>query len=218
MQQRGMLYMQNCVFLDESGFDINMRRSRVWSKRGTQVIIESSSVRAASHTIIGAVSAFGVVNVNIQDPGNIKKRRVVGATKRKAPGDAAFTIPKGTTAGHYPQFISDTLDIMDEFPNMKGFHVVMDNAPIHSHEIVDPVIMERGYIPVYLPPYSPELNPIEQFWKIMKDRVRRSKLTDVETLTSRAIEGCEEVPVEHLQNFIQYSTNCFSTCLNKEPL
>ncbi|KAG2192806.1 hypothetical protein INT47_005353 [Mucor saturninus] len=98
---KGMDFMTNCVFLDESGFDINMRRSRDW------------------------------------DPGNVKRRKVVGATKRKVPGDAASVIPKVTTAGHYLQFISDTLDIMDEFPNMKGFHIVMDNAPIHSHSLVD---------------------------------------------------------------------------------
>ncbi|EIE83399.1 hypothetical protein RO3G_08104 [Rhizopus delemar RA 99-880] len=41
----------------------------------------------------------------------------------------------------------------------------MDNAPIHHHDAVDPIILQRGYIPVYLPPYSPELNPIEMFWK-----------------------------------------------------
>lgn len=40
---------------------------------------------------------------------------------------------------------------MDEFPNMKGFHIVMDNAPIHSHDLVDPVIIERCYIPIYTP-------------------------------------------------------------------
>ena len=90
--QKGMLYMQNCVFLDESGFDINMRRLRAWSQRGTQAIIESPSARAVSYTIIGAISAFGVVNVSIRDPGNVKKRKVVGATKRKAPGDAASVI------------------------------------------------------------------------------------------------------------------------------
>jgi transposase len=126
--------------------------------------------------------------------------RVVGATKRKAPGDAASAIPKETTASSL--YISDTLDIMDEFPNIKGFHIVMDNAPIHSHDIVDPIIIERGYIPVYLPPYSPELNPIEQFWKVLKDRVKRGKLKEV----------------EYLQNFIQHSINCFPKCLNKEPL
>lgn len=213
-----LLYVQNCVFLDESGFDINMRRPRAWSKRGTQATIESPSARAVSHTIVVAVSAFGVVNVSIRDPGNVKRRRVADATKRKAPGDAASAIPKGTTDGHFVQFICDTLDIMDEYPNMKGFHIVMDNAQIHSHDIVDPIIIERGYIPVYLPPYSPEPNPIEHFWKVLKDRVRRGKLTDVETITSRFIEGSEDVPVGHLQNFIQHSINCFPKCLNKESL
>lgn len=109
-----------------------MRRSRAWSQRDTQAIIESPSARAVPHTIIGAVSAFGAVNVSIRDPGNVKERRIVGATRRKAPGDVAPSIPKGTTTGHYIQFISDTLDIMDEFPNMKGFHIVMDNSPIHA--------------------------------------------------------------------------------------
>lgn len=36
--EKGMLFMQNCVFIDESGFDINMRRSRGWSTRGTQAV------------------------------------------------------------------------------------------------------------------------------------------------------------------------------------
>ncbi|CEP18324.1 hypothetical protein [Parasitella parasitica] len=148
IQEKRMLYMQNCVFLDESGFDINMRRSRAWSARGTQAVRESPSARAVSHTVIGAVSAFGVV---------------VGAKKRKAPGDNGSAIPKGTTSGHYHPFISDTLEIMDKFPNMKGCHIVMDNGLIYSHDIAGPVIVERGYIPVYLPPYSPMLNPIEMF-------------------------------------------------------
>lgn len=58
----------------------------------------------------------------MREPGNVKKRRVVGAKKRKTPENAVAAVPKGTTAGHFVQFISDTLDIMDEFPNMKGFH------------------------------------------------------------------------------------------------
>lgn len=88
---------------------------------------------------------------------------------------------------------------MDNFPNIKGFH--MDNAPIHSYDLADPVIVERGYVPVYLTPYSPELNHIKQFLEVLKDRVRRSKLKNVENLTSRIIEGSKDVPVEHLLNF-----------------
>lgn len=79
IQEKGMLYMQNCVFLDESGFDINMCRYRAWAARGMQTVIESPSVKAVSHTVIGAVSAFGVVSVTLRDPGNVKKRKVVGA-------------------------------------------------------------------------------------------------------------------------------------------
>lgn len=33
-----MDFTKNCVFIDESGFDINMRRSRAWSRKGTEAI------------------------------------------------------------------------------------------------------------------------------------------------------------------------------------
>lgn len=101
MASENILFMQNCVFLDEAGFDINMHRSKAWSRRGTQAIIESPSARGVSNTVIGAVSSFGVVNMSVREPGNVKKRRVVGATKRKVAGDVSAAIPKGTTAGHY---------------------------------------------------------------------------------------------------------------------
>ncbi|CAO3675350.1 unnamed protein product [Rhizopus stolonifer] len=100
------------------------------------------------------------------------QRRVVGAKKRKAPEGVAAAIPKGTTVGHFVQFISDTLDIMDEFSNMKVFYIVTDNAPIHPPDVVDPVISQRGYILVYLPPYSPELNPIGMFGKYSRSTAK----------------------------------------------
>lgn len=62
-----------------------------------------------------------------------------------------------------------------------------DNVPINSPDAVDPIILERSYITLYVPPYSPELNPTEAFWKVLKDRVRRGELADVETLPSRVI-------------------------------
>ncbi|GAA5808167.1 hypothetical protein MFLAVUS_001551 [Mucor flavus] len=195
-----------------------MHHSRAWLRRGTQAIIESTSARGVSHTVIGAVSAFGVLNMSMRETGNFKKRRVVGATKRKAAGDVGAAISKGTTAGCYLRFISDTLDITDAFFNMKGFHIIMDNTPIHSPNAINYIIKERGYIPLYLPPYSPELNPIEIFWKVLKNRVKRGKISDVETLTAMAIEGSKDVPIEHLQNFIQHSIDIFPKCLNKKSL
>lgn len=89
-----------------------------------------------------------------------KKRKVLGVTKKKATEDRIY-VPKGTTSGHYLNFINDTMDIMDEFPEMKGVFIVMNNAPIYVPEIIDLMIKKRGNTPVYLPPCSPEINPIE---------------------------------------------------------
>ncbi|KAI7850642.1 hypothetical protein BDC45DRAFT_591522 [Circinella umbellata] len=99
--QKGILFIQNCVFRDEVGFDINMHHTRAWSRHGAQAITASISVRIASHTLIGVVSSFGVVNASIRETDNVKKRRVVGATKQEAAGDAIADIRNGATADHY---------------------------------------------------------------------------------------------------------------------
>ncbi|KAG1544271.1 hypothetical protein G6F49_011121 [Rhizopus delemar] len=101
---------------------------------------------------------------------------------------------------------------------MKGYFIITDNAPIHVPEMIDPIIMKQGYTPVYLPPYSPKLNPIKQVWAIIKAKVKRGKLSDVETLTTRIIEASEAVTMVHLQNIIQYSVNQFEKCRNKIPI
>jgi transposase len=61
------------------------------------------------------------------------------------------------------RFVSKTLDEMGKFPEMKGFYLIMDNAPIHTSKEVEEMVVSRCYNCDYLPPYSIELNPIEQF-------------------------------------------------------
>ncbi|KAK4510780.1 SCF ubiquitin ligase complex subunit cdc4 [Mucor velutinosus] len=213
---KGIDYHNNCMFVDESCFNVNMTRGRAWSKKGEPAIEETPSTKAVSKTALGAVSSAGVVNVSIREAGNVK-RKVAGATKRKAPEDW-LNLPKGTTGNHFMQSAVDTVDIMDQFPEMRGYHIVTDNAPIHVHNIVDPIIIRREYIPVYLPPYSPELNSIEQLWKDLKDYVKRDKLEDNETLTSRMMDACEKVTLQNIRNYIQHSINILPKCLNKEPI
>lgn len=54
----------------------------------------------------------------------------------------------------------------------------MDNALIHTNKHLE----GRGYGCIYLPSYSPELNPIEQFWSVFKSKLKRETLIDEETL------------------------------------
>ncbi|KAI8054873.1 hypothetical protein BDF21DRAFT_468170 [Thamnidium elegans] len=80
--------------------------------------------------------AVGVVNMKLRKSGNLKRK--------KAP-EEQLSVPKGTTVEHYLQLISDTMDIMDEFPEMKGYFIIMDSAPIHVPEMIESIIMQQGY-------------------------------------------------------------------------
>jgi transposase len=54
-------------------------------------------------------------------------------------------------------------------PELKaGQTVIMDNASFHKSPIVKNLIEAAGCKLVYLPPYSPDLNPIEKFWANLK--------------------------------------------------
>jgi transposase len=53
-----------------------------------------------------------------------------------------------------------------------GDIVIMDNLSIHKMLVVREAILDAGGIPIYLPTYSPELNPIERLWADMKRQLR----------------------------------------------
>lgn len=214
-----MDFNTNCIFIDESAFDINMRPSTARSARGTPAIVVTPSTKAISHTILGAISAMGVINIEIRVPVPPKKMKVVGSRKRKAsaPKKPSFG---GTNSGHYLNFIKKTLDQMDKYPEMKGFYLIMDNSPIHNKKDgdIDHIIESRGYKCVYLPPYSPELNPIEQFWAVVKGKVRRSQFGNTEDLKTRISEACNEISFKHLRGFVRHSSQTFERCLNEEHI
>ena len=97
--------------------------------------------------------------------------------------------------------------------------MIMDNSPIHGKNgELSQLIETRGYKCVYLPPYSPELNPIEQFWAIVKGKVRRSQFGNTEDLKTRIAEACDQVPRKNLHKFAHHSVRAFEDCLNELPI
>lgn len=206
-----MDFTRNCVFLDESAFHINLKRSMAWSKKGTPAVVTVPKTRATTTTILGAISAEGLIKCSLrlpQPPSNRKRKR----------GDGIGHISKGTVTGHYISFLKATMDEMDRYPHMKGHYLVMDNAPIHTSEDIAKYVESRGYRCAYLPPYSPELNPIEQFWSVVKSKVKRNKFLEKETLMTRISKASNSLRLNDFQGIVRHSYKCLDKCRNSQPL
>lgn len=53
-----------------------------------------------------------------------------------------------------------------------GQVLILDNASFHKSHESQRIVQEAGCEILFLPPYSPELNPIEKFWANMKRKIR----------------------------------------------
>jgi transposase len=54
-----------------------------------------------------------------------------------------------------------------------GAVIIMDNCSTHRDPALLELVRMAGYKPLYLPPYSPDLNPIEQTLNVLKAWIRR---------------------------------------------
>jgi transposase len=72
-----------------------------------------------------------------------------------------------TDAAVFEDFIAQLLQHCGRWPEPKSA-LVMDNASFHHSESIAQMCTEAGMKLVYLPPYSPDLNPIEEFFAKLK--------------------------------------------------
>jgi transposase len=91
----------------------------------------------------------------------------------------------------------------------------MGSASIHKSEPMKREIERGGYRTMYLPAYSPELNPIDQSWSAVKSKLKRTQLLDKETLSSRITDASNDLSLNDLYGFISHSKLLIDNCYNK---
>lgn len=85
-------------------------------------------------------------------------------------GSSSFTIREGSVGSeHFSDFIRD-------LPFPQGSIVLLDNASIHKTRRVLKELEDKGYVAMFLPPYSPEYNPIELVFGRLKQAYYRHRL------------------------------------------
>jgi len=87
----------------------------------------------------------------------------------------------------------------------KGDIVVMDNLSSHKVVGVRKAIESAGAKILYLPPYSPDLNPIEMVFSKLKTLVRKAKMRTMETLWKKLGELCDRFPPQECQNYFRHA-------------
>lgn len=68
MKSMGVDYMNNCVFIDEAGFNANLRRTQGWAPKGELAIVKVLTARANSISILGVISSKGLIKVCLKKP------------------------------------------------------------------------------------------------------------------------------------------------------
>lgn len=133
---------QRLICLDESGAKTNMKRLSGWAAKGDRLLDAVPGGHWQTTTMLSA----------------IRPREVATAMVIEGPIDGTVFV------GFVEQFLAPTLK--------PGDMVVMDNLPSHKVKGVREAIEGRGAELKYLPPYSPDLNPIEQMWSKVKSKLR----------------------------------------------
>lgn len=162
------------MFIDEAGSTIAMAREYARAPRGERTTDRAPRNRGAVTTILGALTLNGL--------------------------DAVMTIQGGTDGDVYAAFLEQVLT-----PTLQpGDLVVMDNAGAHKDPRVHEILARRGAKAIYLPPYSPDLNPIELAWSKLKGFLRTAAARSVDALNTAIAMGREMITPEDADGWFRH--------------
>jgi hypothetical protein len=106
-----------------------------------------------------------------------------------------FTCQLGkVNANTFQGFINEFSEYLED----KKAILVMDNASWHKAKVL---VIPDNIVLVFLPPYSPELNPVERWWKYLKDKVLKNRVIDaLEEAVKMFMEFVDEVTIETVRS------------------
>ena len=159
------------MFLDESGVTTEMTRRYGWAPRPERVWEAVPAGHWRTLTVLAALTLEGIL--------------------------ASMTIASPTDGDVFLAFVEQVLG-----PRLQPGHIViLDNLGAHKVEAVRGLMESRGAQLLYLPPYSPDFNPIEPAWSKLKQLLRGVKARVLDQLEPAIAQTLAAITPQNAQAF-----------------
>jgi transposase len=175
MREQGMFDPARLVFIDETCTTTAMVRLRGRSPRGKRLVGYAPHGHRKTITFVAGLRQSGMTAPFVLD----------GAMN--GPMFLAYVT----------QFLAPTLK--------RGDTVIMDNLPVHKVAGVQEAIEVVGATLLYLPPYSPDLNPIEMAFSKFKALLRKAAERTIPGLLRRIGRIAESFSPRECRNFLRHA-------------
>ena len=173
MQSQGDLDPARLVFIDESGAKTNMTRLRGRAKGGSRCVEDAPHGHWCTTTMISSV-------------------RLDGST-------ACMAIDDATSAEVFREYVRHVLT-----PTLRpGDIVVLDNLAAHKDAEALGLIRAADAEVWFLPPYSPDLNPIEKMWSKVKELLRAAKARTFDALLAAIADAMKTITAQDAHGWFE---------------
>jgi len=143
LERLGTVPPQRLVYVDECGIDRYLYREYAYSVRGQKVVAQISGRKFKRKNIVAGICQGEWV--------------------------APMTYDNTTDSILFEYWFEYCL--LNEVE--PGSVIVLDNATFHRKTIIPDLALRKNCTVLFLPPYSPDLNPIEKKWAWLKGRLRK---------------------------------------------
>jgi transposase len=162
------------LYLDESGFQTNMTRTHARCPRGQRAIDSVPRNRGKNLTLLCALTLAGPT--------------------------ASLVVEGGVDGNVFVTYVREVL-----VPVLRsGQVVVLDNLGAHLRPKVRELVEATGALLVYLPPYSPDLNPIEFLFSKLKAAMRALAARTREGVLEALRQALDMVTPSDAQSWFQH--------------
>ncbi len=162
------------VFVDECGTNTSLRPLYAWSRRGERAPCSAPRNWGKNVTLISSMTLDGM--------------------------GPSLVVEGATTGAVFEAYVEKAL-----LPGLRaGQVVVMDNLSAHKGERIRQLIEGKGCELVYLPPYSPDFNPIEQAFSKVKGMLRKAEARTREALIEAMGMALSAVSAQDASGFFRH--------------